>query len=262
LSDSSYLNEFVSFANILADKSSEIILKYFRSRFDIETKEDNSPVTIADKLSEEKIRILIKNKYPSHGIIGEEYQESNINNEFIWVIDPIDGTRSFIAGHKDFGTLIALLHNKKPVIGIINCPAHNERWVGIENQPTKLNDNIISTSKISEIKNSYTFASGLYFDDEKFKKSFDKIIKRSKYYRLGGDCYMYGMLAAGLIDIVIEDTLKIWDYMALIPVLEGAGGSISDKNNKKIDLNSDGSLIACASQKLHDEVISLIDNKN
>lgn len=258
MSDNAYLKEFISFANTLADKSSEIIMQYFRRRFNIDTKEDNTPVTIADKNSEEKIRELIKKKYPSHGIIGEEYEGINLDSEFTWVIDPIDGTQSFIAGHKDFGTLVALLQNKKPILGIINCPAHQERWIGANNQPTTLNGNIVTTSNIQKIKDGYAFTSGLYFEDDNFKKSFEKIIQQAKYYRFGGDCYMYGMLASGLIDIVFEDTLKIYDYMALIPVIEGAGGIVSDKNNKAITMESDGSFVASANTKLHKEVAEIL----
>ena len=111
-----HYDEFLNFANLLADESEIIINKYFRTKINISEKNDKSPVTIADQNTELKIRELIKEKYPSHGILGEEFEQTNINSEFIWVIDPIDGTRSFIAGHKDFGTLISLLHNKKPVI--------------------------------------------------------------------------------------------------------------------------------------------------
>ena len=111
--DNLYLQDLISFANTLAEKSAEIIMPYFRNRFEVETKNDNTPVTIADKKSEEKIRTLINNKYPTHGIIGEEFEETNLESEFTWVIDPIDGTRSFIAGHKDFGTLIALWPRKE-----------------------------------------------------------------------------------------------------------------------------------------------------
>ena len=133
-------DEFVKFANFLADESSIILNKYFRTKININKKEDNTPVTIADQNTELKIRELISSQYPSHGILGEEYEQINTNADFIWVIDPIDGTRSFIAGHKDFGTLIALLHNNKPILGIINCPAHNERWVGIKDHHTTCNN--------------------------------------------------------------------------------------------------------------------------
>mgnify|MGYP001316996643 CR=1 FL=1 len=160
--------EFIEFSNFLSEESSKIILKYFRSEVKVESKEDSTPVTIADKESELLIRELIIKKYPNHGILGEEHEDVNSNSEFVWVIDPIDGTRSFIAGHKDFGTLIALLHNQKPILGIINCPAHQERWIGIHNQPTTLNNNIIKTSNIQNLEDSYAFTSGLYFEDKIF----------------------------------------------------------------------------------------------
>ena len=133
------MNEFISFANILADESSKVIMEYFRQTFTIENKDDDTPVTTADKKSELKIRELINNTYPNHGILAEEFDNTKLDSEYIWVVDPIDGTRSFVAGHKDFGTLIALLYKKKPILGIINCPAHNERWIGVENQITTLN---------------------------------------------------------------------------------------------------------------------------
>ena len=139
------MDEFISFANILADESAKVIMEYFRQTFTIENKDDDTPVTIADKKSELRIRELINKSYPNHGILAEEFDNTNLDSEYIWVIDPIDGTRSFIAGHKDFGTLIALLYKKKPVLGIINCPAHNERWIGAENQITTLNGKNIKT---------------------------------------------------------------------------------------------------------------------
>ncbi len=258
---SSCPNEYVSFAHTLADESEKVLMKYFRSKINIQSKKDNTPVTIADTESESLIRNLIARKYPKHGILGEEYENNYNNEEFTWVIDPIDGTRSFIAGHKDFGTLIALLHNEKPILGIINCPAHNERWQGSINDPTLLNGDIAKTSDIKALEDCYSFTSGLYFEDEKFKNLYNRLISKIKYYRFGGDCYMYGMLASGFIDIVIEDTLKTHDYMALIPVIEGAGGAVSDRFGKKINLNSDGSLVASCSQSIHREVLKILNSQ-
>ena len=253
-------DEYLNFANLLADESENIIFNYFRKKIHIKNKEDNSPVTIADQKVELRIRELINSKFPSHGILGEEYESFKIDSEFVWVIDPIDGTRSFIAGHKDFGTLIALLYKNKPVIGIINCPAHKERWIGIENQQTTLNNKLISTSSIKKIEESYMFTSGIYFDEPILRNGFEKIKNKSRYYRLGGDCYMYGMLASGLIDVVIEDTLKPHDYMALINVIEGAGGKVSDKFGKDININSDGSLVASCNKSIHKDLISIINS--
>ena len=256
----SNLDELTSFANYLADESTKIIKQYFRNPLKIDAKEDKSPVTIADKKTELKIRELIETKYPNHGILGEEFASSNIDSEYVWVIDPIDGTRSFIAGHKDFGTLIALLHNNKPVIGIINCPIHEERWLGIEGKKTTMNGIEVQTSKIKDLKKSYVCTSGLYFDNDHFRKGFDKIIQQTRYHRFGGDCYMYGMVASGYIEIVVEDTLKAHDYMALVPIIEGAGGKISDKYGKNINIYSEGSVIASANDQLHKQLIDIINN--
>ncbi len=256
----SNLEELVSFSNHLADESEKIIKKYFRQSIKIENKDDQTPVTIADKSVELKIRELIQNKYPNHGILGEEFEAKNIDSEYLWVIDPIDGTRSFIAGHKDFGTLIALLHNNIPIVGIINCPMHQERWVGANGRKTTMNNLEINTSKTTSLNQSYFCTSGLYLEDDHFKKSCDKIINKTKYYRLGGDCYMYGMVASGLIEIVLEDTLKTHDYMALIPVIEGAGGVVTDKYGASVNIKSGGSIVASANKILHKEIIDIINN--
>jgi inositol-phosphate phosphatase/L-galactose 1-phosphate phosphatase/histidinol-phosphatase len=254
------LNEFVKFANLLADSASQTSMKYFRTKLEVDNKDDESPVTIADKETEKIIRDEIRKNFPNHGILGEEYENENLESEFIWVIDPIDGTRSYIAGHKDFGNLISLLHNNQPIIGIINCPAHNERWLGIKDVKTTCNGKNVLTSGIKKIENAYLFTSGVYFYEPFFRKGFETLKGKTKYFRLGGDCYMYGMLSSGLIDIVIEDTLKAHDYMALINVVEGAGGKISDKYGKPITLQSDGSLIASSSSQLHNEIINIINN--
>ncbi len=253
------LNEFVKFANFLADLASEKSMEYFRHKLNVENKGDLSPVTIADKETEKIIRDEIRKLYPSHGILGEEYENENIDSEFIWVIDPIDGTRSYIAGHKDFGNLISLLHNNIPVIGIINCPAHNERWVGVKNRKTICNNKEVSSSNINKVENAYAFSSGIYFEEPILKRGWKILKDKARYYRLGGDCYMYGMLASGFVDIVVEDTLKAHDYMALINVIEGSGGKISDKFGNPISLNSDGSLIASCSEALHNEIIEIIN---
>tara|TARA_B100000401_G_scaffold423851_1_gene352099 strand:+ start:144 stop:920 length:777 start_codon:yes stop_codon:yes gene_type:complete len=254
------INEFVNFANLLADLATKTSMMYFRKNINIENKEDESPVTIADKETEEIIRDNIRKTFPDHGILGEEYESENLESEFIWVIDPIDGTRSYIAGHKDFGNLISLLHKNQPIIGIINCPAHNERWIGIQNTKTTCNGKNVNTSKIEKLEDAYLFSSGIYFYEESFRKGFENIKEKTKFFRLGGDCYMYGMLSSGLIDIVIEDTLKAHDYMALINVIEGAGGKITDKLGNPITLNSDGSLIASSSSLLHNKIINIINN--
>ena len=253
------LQEYLNFANKLADAAGITSMEYFRTSLSIDNKSDESPVTIADKNTELKIRSLIENEYPDHGILGEEFDSVNPDAEFIWVIDPIDGTRSYIAGHKDCGNLISLTQNKKPIIGIINCPAHDERWVGAKNQSSTVNQQTVNTSSVTAIEDAYIFTSGLYFDEPHLRNAVDKIKNKVRYFRYGGDCYMYGMVASGLIDIVIEDTLKVHDYMALVNVIEGAGGAISDKFGNEITTDSQGSVVASANKELHSKLISLIN---
>ena len=167
--------EYITFANKLADEATITSMQYFRTSLDIDNKSDESPVTIADKNTELKIRSIIEKEYPDHGILGEEFDSINPGAEFIWVIDPIDGTRSYIAGHKDFGNLISLTQNKKPIIGIINCPAHKERWIGVKNQNSTINNQTAKTSNVTKIENAYLFTSGLYFDEPHLRKAVEKI---------------------------------------------------------------------------------------
>ena len=252
------LQEYLNFANKLADEAGIISMEYFRTSLDIENKSDESPVTIADKNTELKIRSMIEKEYPDHGILGEEFDSINPDAEFIWVIDPIDGTKSYVAGHKDFGNLISLTQNKKPIIGIINCPAHEERWVGAKNQNSTLNKQPSKTSTVTKIEDAYFLTSGLYFEEPHLRNAVEKIKNKVKYYRYSGSCYMFGMVASGLIDFVIEDRLKVHDYMALVNVIEGSGGKVTDKFGNEITTDSRGSCIASANEKLHSELISLI----
>ena len=132
--------------------------------------------------------------------------------------------------------------------------------MGLKGHQTTLNGKNIKTSDIKSLEKSYLCTSGLYFDNEEFRNSFKKLVNKTKYHRFGGDCYMYGMVASGLIEIVVEDTLKAHDYMALIPILKGAGGEVTDKYGKEVNINSDGSIVASANQELHKKIIDIINN--
>jgi inositol-phosphate phosphatase/L-galactose 1-phosphate phosphatase/histidinol-phosphatase len=137
---------------------------------------------------------------------------------------------------------------------------HGERWVGVEGKKTLMNGSEVSTSSIVSLDKSYLNTTGLYFDnDDHFKKGYDEIIKQVRHFRFGGDCYMYGLIASGYIEVVLENTLKPHDYMALIPVIKGAGGEISDKLGNQITLQSDGSVVASANKKLHTQIIEIIN---
>lgn len=257
--------ELINFANFLADISGEIAKKYFRSKITGEIeKDDNSPVTKADREIEALIRQEIEKKFPHHGIIGEEYGNKNENAEFIWILDPIDGTSSFIIGRPIFGTLIALIHNQKPILGILNQPIINERWVGIELQGSFFNGKKIESRKCSEISNAVMCASSSFYFKNEDAKMFEELCKLTKYQKLGGviyggDCYSYASIASGNIDIVIDPGLQVYDYAALIPIIENAGGIITDWQGNDPKLSSDVKLIACGDKKLHEKIIKNLE---
>ena len=254
--------ELISFANHLADLSSDIAHKYFRQKIGEENKVDHSPVTFADKEIEKAIREAIFRQYPSHGVIGEEYDNINDNADYKWVIDPIDGTSSFIMGKPIFGVLIALTYKNKPFIGIINQPINKERWVGIIGGGATLNNKKISTRSTGSISNSILCTTSPFFFKDKNLEFFNKISAQTKYQKYGGvfyggDCYLFGLMALGYIDIIIETGLKNYDFCALVPVVEEAGGIITDWGGKKLDINSNGQILACGDKAVHAQILEI-----
>ena len=250
------LNNFKSFSRLLAYQSGEIIKKYFRTEINVESKSDFSPVTIADKKSEEAMREIIMKEFPEHGILGEEFGVYNEGAEYQWILDPIDGTKSFICGAFSFGTLIALTKNEKPILGIINQPVLNEFLIG-DNETTELNDAKVKVRDCSRIEEAVLVATdhfniGKYFNQQKF----DNFARKVKLYRGWGDCYGYSLLASGFIDIMIDPIMSIWDIMALIPVIKGAGGIITDYNGKD---PAKGTSIIAASSAIHSDVIKILN---
>jgi len=251
------------FANALADIASKITKKYFRKNFSEENKSNDTPVTIADREIENAICKAIIKKFPNHGIIGEEYGSINENADYKWIIDPIDGTLSFVIGRPIFGNLIALSYQNKPILGIINQPITDERWIGIKNKTSKLNNKIIRTRKCDNIENAILCTTSPAFFTGNDLEIFKKITAKTKYQNqqgviYGGDCYLFGLLAMGLIDVIIESGLNNYDFMALIPIIESAGGIISDWDGNILDLNSDGRVIACGDKKMHKKILKLI----
>lgn len=258
----------IDFANELADLSAKIAIKYFRQDNGEIEKNDQSPVTKADREIEEKLREQITKKFPQHGIIGEEYENINQNSDFQWIIDPIDGTSSFIIGRPTFGTLIALSYKKKPILGIVNQPITKERWLGIDddskNSGAWFNNKKIKTRNCQKISDAIISTTSPFFFDKNDKINFDILCKKAKYQKYGGviyggDCYSYALLASGFVDIIVEPDLQIYDYAALIPIIKMAGGKIGDYEKGAIkDLNSNVKLLACASEKLYEEVAKIM----
>ena len=250
------ISEFKKFMNYLANLSANTIRPYFRAEISIEHKEDNTPVTIADKKAEEVMHSAIIKEYPDHGIIGEEFGSHNEDAEYKWVLDPIDGTKSFISGALSFGTLIALLKNDEPILGIINQPILNELLIG-DNKTAFINNNSASVSNCTDISEAVLLTTD-HINIEKYQNlaKFEKLIRKVKLYRNWGDCYGYYLLATGFADVMIDPIMSFWDTMALIPIVKGAGGIISDyKGDDPVNGNS----IIAASPGVHSEVIKSLN---
>ncbi|PON77394.1 Bifunctional phosphatase IMPL [Trema orientale] len=230
------LDRFVEVANAAADASGVVLRKYFRSKFEILDKEDLSPVTIADQTAEESMVPIILENFPSHAIFGEEkgWRCREKDAEYVWVLDPIDGTKSFITGKPVFGTLIALLHKGKPILGIIDQPVLRERWIGISGRKTTLNGQEVSTRSCANLSQAYLYTTSPHLFDEKAKEAFTRVRNKVKVPLYGCDCYAYALLASGHVDLVVESGLKPYDFLALIPVIEGAGGVITDWKGEQL----------------------------
>lgn len=246
------LNEFKKFTKLLAEESGKIIKSYFRTGVAVESKSDESPVTIADKKGEEIMRSLIEKHYPEHGILGEEFGEVNSEAEYKWILDPIDGTKSFVCGALSFGTLIALLHKGTPVLGVINQPVLGEYLIG-DNYTAELNGVPTKVRECDGLFDAVLLTTD-HLNIGKYRNAdnFDKLIKKVKLYRNWGDCYGYYLLATGYADVMIDPVMSVWDSMALIPVIRGAGGIITDYNGED---PVKGNSIVAASEGIHSKVI-------
>lgn len=244
--------EFQKLAKHLSKISGEVIKKYFRAELSVEQKIDNSPVTIADKKSEELMREAILKEFPDHGIIGEEFGNHEGNSEYKWVLDPIDGTKSFICGAINFGTLIALLKNDIPILGVFNQPILNEFLIG-NNKSALLNDNPVKVRNCKKLSEAVLITTD-HLNIEKYQNAdkFNNLIHKVRIYRGWGDCYGYYLLATGFVDIMIDPIMSFWDIAAVVPIIKGAGGIITDYNgNDPLKGNS----IIATSPNLHSKVI-------
>ncbi len=230
----------------LADLAGAAIRPLFRGAWSEEKKADRSFVTEADRAAEAAMRAAIEAAFPADGIIGEEYGTRNEGAGRQWVLDPIDGTTSFIAGRPIFGTLIALLQDGWPVLGIIDQPIAGERWVGRIGQATLFNGKPAQARPLKELSDAVLATTSPHLFTNEEADAFMSVAKQvaEKKIIYGGDCYNYGLVASGHIDVVIEAGLKLYDYAALVPVVEGAGGMMADWQGNPLGAGSDGTVIA------------------
>lgn len=244
--------EFKKFSKYLANHSGKIIKQHFRSPISIESKIDSSPVTIADKKSEEIMREAIMREFPGHGIIGEEFGEHQPNADYKWVLDPIDGTKSFICGTVNFGTLIALLKNGEPILGVFNQPILNEFLIG-DNFSAKLNGSVVQMRDCEKLSDAVLLTTD-YLNIEKYQdiSKFNQLIRKVYFFRGWGDCYGYYLLATGFADIMIDPIMSLWDIAAIVPIIKGAGGMMTDYHG---DNPLQGNSIIASSPGIHNLVV-------
>ena len=250
------INELKLFTKHLSEISGNIIRSYFRTKISVDSKSDASPVTIADKKAEELMRNEIMKEFPDHGIIGEEFASYNDDAEYKWILDPIDGTVSFICGAISFGTLIGLLRNGEPLLGVINHPILNEFLIG-DNSSAELNGQKVQVRNCDSLSNAVLLITD-YPNIEKYQdiNKFHQLIKKVRFVRGWGDCYGYYLVATGFADIKLDPIMNLWDTAALIPIIKGAGGIITDYHgNDPVKGNS----IIASSKNIHNEVINILN---
>jgi len=255
-----------------ADVAAAVIRPFFRASVASVRKGDRSPVTAADRAAERAIRALLAERFPDHGVIGEEFGETagvegaggkGTGGRFTWVVDPIDGTKSFITGRPSFTTLLALLDDGAPVLGVINQPVTGERWVGLVGAPTRFSapPGLAATARTRSgiaLGDAQLSCTTLDLFTPETRPLWERLAARCAEVTWGGDAYAHGLLALGAVDLIAETSYKMWDWAALVPVVEGAGGVITDWSGRPLRPGADGSVLAAGSAALHAEALAVL----
>lgn len=251
------LAPYRSFIAELADRSGDFIRPYFGNPdLVVETKPDATPVTIADRGAEDLMRAMIGKKFPTHGVVGEELGSDRADAEFVWVLDPIDGTKSFAGACPLFGTLIALLHQGQPVLGAIHQPILRQLMVG-DAAGTTLNGRAVRVRPMARIEDATILTTNVFSPHQhQDGPAFESLARRAKLFRTWGDCYGYLLVASAWADVMCDPIMNPWDIAALIPVIRGAGGVITDWQGK--DPVNAKSMVA-AGPGLHAQVIATLN---
>lgn len=247
---------FVTLAHQLANAAGEIVRGYFRQSYDIVTKPDATPVTEADRAAEQAMRTILEQREPEHGIFGEEFGTVRADAEYIWYLDPIDGTKAFIAGVPVFGTLIGLARRGRPVFGVIDQAVSGERWSGGAGHPSKLNEAPATCRSGVDLPNAVVFTTSPDAYEDGDLDALDRLRDKVGLMRYGTDCYAFGLVAAGHADIAIECGVSDYDYCALVPIVEAAGGMMTNWEGDPVTLGTDTRVIASGSAELHQAAIS------
>lgn len=257
----SELKRFTKCAVRAVEVGGTLIRQYTRKPFHIEVKSDGSPVTTVDKAVEVRMREIITAEHPDHGILGEEGDAHAPNSEFVWVIDPIDGTLAFIAGIPVYGILLALLHNGIPVLGIIDMPVTAERWIGTNGHQTTRNGRPVRTRGCADLSMALMSTSNPDYYDHTNAPALERLKQATRFAVYGGSCMFYAQIASGRVDICIDVQFEIFDYLALIPVVQGAGGVFTDWEGNTAGLHSGSQYIAAGDPRIHEQALKVLSDQ-
>jgi histidinol phosphatase-like enzyme (inositol monophosphatase family) len=261
----SQAEEFLAFAHRLADAAAQVTLAHFRTPIAVDNKHASGfdPVTAADRGAETAIRALIEKTYPGHGILGEEHGRKPSRDGFTWVIDPVDGTRSFITGSPLWGTLIALNDGERAVVGMLDQPFMKERFWGVSiagwREAGFTRDgarSALATRACAALSDAVLSTTTLEMFKEGERRAFERLMKEVRLTRFGGDCYQYGLAAMGFMDLVVETGLAPYDIQALIPILEGAGGAVTTWDGGAAE--SGGRIVAAGDARAHAAALEIL----
>ncbi len=252
------IDRFAAMAGELADLARETVLAGHSFDMAHEIKDDGSPVTELDRTVERALRTRIEGLFPEHGILGEEYGAEGADREWLWVLDPIDGTKHFAAGLSDFGTLIALCHDGVPVVGVIDLPLLDRRCLGVAGQSTRLNGREVRCRVRQDLAQCVLSSAGPDAFDGPAEPAFRRLRKSTAWNVYGGGCAGYASLVSGVVDICLEGNLDPFDFCALVPVIEGAGGVISDWRGAPLGLESGPRILATGDRRVHEAALALV----
>ena len=250
--------DLVDHATRIADIAAQAARGYFRGTLGIDFKSDESPVTQADRGVEAQVRAYLGDHFPDHGIYGEEEGITGGDGHNLWIIDPIDGTRSFLSGHPLFGFLLGHLVDEVPQIGVIGMPALNETFVGVRGQQTTLNGTPVTTSDQTDLDQSILFINEGEKIYHQYPDLFDRLTRAGQTRRFAYDCYPHALVAAGHVDAVIDYDLQPYDYMPVSVVVQAAGGIMTDWVGNPLTMESDGRVVSAATPELHQQLLHLI----
>lgn len=249
-------------AQAMADNVRPVIRRHFRTRIMVDAKDDASPVTIADREAEQVMRDMIMSAFPGHGIRGEEFGLHQADAEWIWVLDPIDGTKSFVSGSLAFGTQIALLHQGEPVLGLIDQPITAERWLGRAGQPTLFNGAAAQTSDTANLAEAVVYTSAPDHFGTAERTRYDRLAKLARFSRASHDCYAAGLLALGTVDLLLEGNVHDYDILPQLPIILGAGGIVTDWEGRPLgDARRFDTVLMAANAKLHAAALAALGGR-